>query len=173
MVRARGLGRSGRPAAATGRGRLARPRREQASCVVIRPGVVRPPTGPGRDRRGRCRGRSPGGHRARLQRLDPLERSGHSDRHGTGTDSPRLASDDDDRRPRRKRSGADDDTQAGDSGPQVKTLQRELKSLGFSIGTIDGAYGAETSRAVTAFQKAHHLTADGIVGPATLTALAP
>ena len=61
----------------------------------------------------------------------------------------------------------------GDSGPQVKALQRELASLGYSVGAIDGHYGKATTKAVTAFQRSHHLTADGIVGPATLLALAP
>jgi peptidoglycan hydrolase-like protein with peptidoglycan-binding domain len=61
----------------------------------------------------------------------------------------------------------------GDSGPQVKTLQRELQSLGYPVGTIDGSYGSQTSKAVSAFQRARHLTVDGIVGPATLLALAP
>jgi hypothetical protein len=61
----------------------------------------------------------------------------------------------------------------GDSGPQVKALQRELASLGYSVGAIDGYYGKAAGNAVSAFQHAHHLTADGIVGPATLLALAP
>ena len=61
----------------------------------------------------------------------------------------------------------------GDTGPQVKTLQRELQALGYSVGGIDGSYGTQTSKAVMAVQRAHHLTADGIVGPQTLTALAP
>lgn len=61
----------------------------------------------------------------------------------------------------------------GDTGTQVKTLQRELRSLGYSIAVIDGSYGTQTSAAVAAFQRAHHLTADGIVGPKTLLALAP
>jgi hypothetical protein len=61
----------------------------------------------------------------------------------------------------------------GDSGPQVKALQRELASLGYSVGAIDGYYGKAATKAVTAFQHAHRLTPDGIVGPATLLALAP
>jgi peptidoglycan hydrolase-like protein with peptidoglycan-binding domain len=61
----------------------------------------------------------------------------------------------------------------GDSGSQVKALQRELASLGYSVGAIDGSYGPATIKAVTAFQRADHLTPDGIVGPATLLALAP
>jgi hypothetical protein len=61
----------------------------------------------------------------------------------------------------------------GDSGSQVKTLQRELASLGYSIGAIDGNYGTATTKAVAAFQRADHLTPDGIVGPSTLLALGP
>ena len=61
----------------------------------------------------------------------------------------------------------------GDTGSQVKALQQELASLGYTVGTIDGSYGPATIKAVTAFQRGHHLTADGIVGPATLLALAP
>lgn len=61
----------------------------------------------------------------------------------------------------------------GDSGSQVKTLQRELASLGYTVGAIDGNYGLATTKAVTAFQRADHLTPDGTVGPATLLALGP
>ena len=61
----------------------------------------------------------------------------------------------------------------GDSGPQVKALQRELGSLGYSVGAIDGNYGPATTREVAAFQRSDRLKADGIVGPATLLALAP
>ncbi len=61
----------------------------------------------------------------------------------------------------------------GDTGSQVKALQRELASLGYTVGTIDGSYGPATIKAVTAFQRSRHLTPDGIVGPATLLALAP
>jgi hypothetical protein len=59
----------------------------------------------------------------------------------------------------------------GDQGSQVVTLQKALKSLGDSVGTIDGNYGAATQSAVARFQTGAHLTADGIVGPATLAAL--
>jgi Putative peptidoglycan binding domain len=61
----------------------------------------------------------------------------------------------------------------GDSGSQVKVLQRELVALGFPVGAIDGLYGQATTKAVADFQRAHHLTPDGIVGPLTLVALAP
>ncbi len=58
-----------------------------------------------------------------------------------------------------------------DTGAQVKTLQQALKSLGYTIGTIDGQYGPGTKSAVQAFQKAQGLGADGVVGPKTLAAL--
>jgi len=61
----------------------------------------------------------------------------------------------------------------GDSGSQVKALQLELASVGYSVGAVDGYYGQATIKAVTAFQRADHLTPDGIVGPSTLLALAP
>jgi hypothetical protein len=59
----------------------------------------------------------------------------------------------------------------GDTGAQVKVLQRALASLGFLAGVADGQYGPATKRAVLAFQKAHGLTGDGIFGPKTLQAL--
>ena len=59
----------------------------------------------------------------------------------------------------------------GDTGAQVKVLQRALAHLGFSAGKVDGQYGTATEAAVTRFQTGAKLTADGIVGPATLAAL--
>lgn len=59
----------------------------------------------------------------------------------------------------------------GDTGAQVKVLQRALAHLGFSAGKIDGQYGTATEAAVTQFQTTKGLTADGIVGPETLAAL--
>ena len=59
----------------------------------------------------------------------------------------------------------------GDNGAQVKLLQSALAQLGYSPGTVDGVYGTSTTTAVTAFQRAHKLTTDGILGPATLAAL--
>lgn len=56
-------------------------------------------------------------------------------------------------------------------GAQVKTLQRLLNSLGYDCGEVDGIFGQSTRAAVVAFQKAKGLTADGIVGKATWTAL--
>ena len=59
----------------------------------------------------------------------------------------------------------------GDTGSQVKTLQRALATLGFSPGTPDGDYGPTTQFAVEKFQIAKGLAEDGVVGPATLNAL--
>ena len=59
----------------------------------------------------------------------------------------------------------------GDQGAQVKVLQRALASLGYAPGTVDGDYGPATQKAVTRFQRAFKLTADGILGPKTLAAL--
>lgn len=59
----------------------------------------------------------------------------------------------------------------GDSGAQVKLLQQALTALGYSPGKADGAYGPATTTAVTNFQQAQGLTADGIFGSNTLAAL--
>jgi peptidoglycan hydrolase-like protein with peptidoglycan-binding domain len=63
--------------------------------------------------------------------------------------------------------------QQGSSGNQVRTLQRLLKSLGYSVGSagVDGSFGPATNKAVLAFQKARKLEQDGIVGPNTWNAL--
>ena len=59
----------------------------------------------------------------------------------------------------------------GDTGSQVKVLQRALKALGFNPGTPDGDYGPSTQNAVERFQVSKNLAEDGVVGPATLAAL--
>ena len=59
----------------------------------------------------------------------------------------------------------------GDSGAQVKQLQRALAQLGDAPGKIDGDYGPLTQAAVVRFQKASKLVTDGIFGPLTLNAL--
>jgi len=59
----------------------------------------------------------------------------------------------------------------GDTGAQVKVLQRALHSLGYSTGKIDGDYGPATQAAVERFQRSLRLTPDGIVGQQTLRAL--
>ncbi len=59
----------------------------------------------------------------------------------------------------------------GDSGAEVRNLQRALKNRGYYSGSIDGNYGSGTVAAVTAFQKRNGLTVDGTAGPATQRAL--
>jgi hypothetical protein len=59
----------------------------------------------------------------------------------------------------------------GDHGNAVRQYQRALSSLGYTTGTIDGAFGPSTERALVAFQTAHHLSPDGVLGPTTRAAL--
>jgi hypothetical protein len=59
----------------------------------------------------------------------------------------------------------------GDTGSQVKVLQRALAALGFSPGRPDGDYGLATQAAVARFQASKGLAADGEFGPQTLVAL--
>jgi len=59
----------------------------------------------------------------------------------------------------------------GAAGAQVKALQRSLQALGYPAGKIDGQYGPGTKKALAAFQQAHGLTADGVLGPKSLAAL--
>lgn len=53
-------------------------------------------------------------------------------------------------------------------GDAVRSLQRNLRTLGYYDGSVDGDYGEGTTAAVTAFQKAYGLTADGIAGKSTI-----
>ncbi|MCE5343552.1 MAG: peptidoglycan-binding protein [Eubacteriales bacterium] len=57
----------------------------------------------------------------------------------------------------------------GDSGDKVTALQTALVKLGYSTNGIDGRFGAGTRKAVTAFQEANGLTADGLAGSQTQT----
>ena len=59
----------------------------------------------------------------------------------------------------------------GDTGEQVKVLQRALTALHFSPGKADGDYGQATQIAVEKFQLSKGLGEDGIVGQQTLAAL--
>jgi peptidoglycan hydrolase-like protein with peptidoglycan-binding domain len=54
---------------------------------------------------------------------------------------------------------------------RVQELQRELTGLGFEPGPDDGRYGPRTTEAVKRFQRARHLSDDGIADQATLEAL--
>ena len=59
----------------------------------------------------------------------------------------------------------------GSTGEQVRIIQSKLKNWGYYDGTVDGIFGSKTAEAVKYFQRKNGLTADGIVGPATLRAL--
>ncbi len=56
----------------------------------------------------------------------------------------------------------------GSTGPAVVALQRALH-----VAPADGAFGPMTAGAVMAFQRAHHLTASGVVDAPTWSALLP
>lgn len=58
---------------------------------------------------------------------------------------------------------------SGMSGDDVRAAQQYLLALGYSLGSYgaDGKFGQTTKAAVIAFQKAHAITADGVIGPNT------
>ncbi|WP_306299024.1 peptidoglycan-binding protein [Nostoc sp. T09] len=59
----------------------------------------------------------------------------------------------------------------GSTGADVQTLQTQLKQLGYYNGVVDGQYKETTQVAVSQFQKAQGLLADGIVGSTTQESL--
>jgi len=59
----------------------------------------------------------------------------------------------------------------GDQGESVRALQQRLKDYGYYTGSVDGIYGQGTYDAVRRFQLNNGLTADGIAGDATISAL--
>ena len=59
----------------------------------------------------------------------------------------------------------------GDSGNNVKKVQRRLKALGYYNKAIDGDYGSGTKKAVMSFQKKNGLSQTGRVNKNTLTKL--
>jgi peptidoglycan hydrolase-like protein with peptidoglycan-binding domain len=58
----------------------------------------------------------------------------------------------------------------GSHGSAVTELQKLLRSNGYSV-SADGDFGAHTRDAVKSFQRSHGLSADGVVGPKTWSAL--
>jgi len=58
--------------------------------------------------------------------------------------------------------------------PKVLLLQARLLDLGYSVGSngTDGKFGADTEKAVKAFQKANNLPQDGIAGALTIARMA-
>ncbi|NEQ98463.1 MAG: hypothetical protein F6K30_17375 [Cyanothece sp. SIO2G6] len=61
--------------------------------------------------------------------------------------------------------------EVGDQGPSVATLQNQLTQLGYYDGPVTGYFGSLTEAALIRFQTAQGLSADGIVGSATQSAL--
>jgi flagellum-specific peptidoglycan hydrolase FlgJ len=61
-------------------------------------------------------------------------------------------------------------TSSNSTGSKVSALQALLNQAGQKV-TVNGTYDAATKKAVTAYQKANGLAADGEAGPLTLTAL--
>lgn len=59
----------------------------------------------------------------------------------------------------------------GTTGKQVQALQNQLKKLGYYNGEVDGDYGRSTRLAVSKFQQAKGLVADGVVGTTTRNSL--
>jgi murein DD-endopeptidase MepM/ murein hydrolase activator NlpD len=60
----------------------------------------------------------------------------------------------------------------GARGPRVRALQLELAWHGFPSGAIDGRFGPELAGAVGGFQQSVGIAPSGVVGRATLRALA-
>ncbi|WP_375102874.1 spore cortex-lytic enzyme [Paenibacillus sp. RS8] len=59
----------------------------------------------------------------------------------------------------------------GSSSGDVWDLQYRLKTLDFYTQPLDGVYGSQTKAAVSKFQKAYGLSADGVTGTKTWNAL--
>ena len=58
----------------------------------------------------------------------------------------------------------------GDQGEDIAEIQGQLVLLGYDV-MADGAFGAATADAIKEFQKAQGIKADGLIGPATYSAL--
>ncbi|WP_076261252.1 peptidoglycan-binding domain-containing protein [Intrasporangium flavum] len=65
------------------------------------------------------------------------------------------------------RSLGDGTLKPGSKGADVTTLQRALRAAGAKLA-VDGAFGAETKKAVETLQAANRIGVDGIVGEETL-----
>lgn len=59
----------------------------------------------------------------------------------------------------------------GDSGDEIKEIQKRLKTLGYFSGEADGKFGDDTMVAVRQFQLKNGLTVNGIVDDKTMDSL--
>ena len=67
--------------------------------------------------------------------------------------------------------GASPTVHSGGRGAPIMALQARLNALGFNCGKPDGVFGPLTLAATRSFQRSRHLPDDGVVGPASWTAL--
>lgn len=58
----------------------------------------------------------------------------------------------------------------GDQGNEVAEIQGQLANLGYDV-VADGDFGPATAEAIKSFQSSRGLSADGLVGPSTYSAL--
>lgn len=63
--------------------------------------------------------------------------------------------------------------EAGEEGRHVEEVQTLLKEKGYYKAEVHGRCDVATVEAIRAFQRAHHLEADGIAGPQTMRKLRP
>jgi len=77
------------------------------------------------------------------------------------------------KQPEKGQSTVNKTIRKGNMGELVKQCQTMLQKLGYDLGIcgVDGDFGTATEKAVRAFQKAHNLAVDGVVGKNTWTAL--
>ncbi|GEN94950.1 S41 family peptidase [Pediococcus ethanolidurans] len=61
--------------------------------------------------------------------------------------------------------------QIGDVSTQIKTLQKELKALGFFNDKVNGYFGSTTKTAVTAYQKKEKLSVTGTANKKTILSI--
>ena len=79
--------------------------------------------------------------------------------------------------PQRSQAMADGVLMREDSGPEVRRMQEQLNRLGYTgtdgkpLETRSAIFGPNTHHAVEAYQRAHGLEVDGVVGPKTLGSL--
>ncbi|MDR3601252.1 MAG: NlpC/P60 family protein [Desulfosporosinus sp.] len=59
----------------------------------------------------------------------------------------------------------------GSSGTKIRILQSELRTLHYSVGSVDGIYGSKTKAAVRKFQRDEYIPANGIANSRTQDAL--